>query len=278
MDSGFIEVDDVKIPYWIEGNGKPCIVTCDPSYQRKVLSLQLREHFRFIFMEQRVLHIHEKPISYENITMDTLVEDMETLRKHLGLTELAVLGHSMCGLFALEYAKKYPKHVTHLIMLNTPPHLEYWASIEDYWRANVSEERMNAYRERQENLQKIRDELPPDEVAVRGLVAQDPLRWYDLSFDSSDLWAGYRQNTEGLSHIMNQIATSYNVRDNTPVKVPVFMIKSIHDYFVPYTLWDDYSDVFTDLSLHVFEKSGHTPQLEEQELFDKLLIEWLRTH
>ncbi len=72
MDSGFVEVDDVKIPYWIEGDGIPCIVTCNPSYERKVLSLKLRHHFKFIFMEQRVLHVHEEPISYENIIVDTL--------------------------------------------------------------------------------------------------------------------------------------------------------------------------------------------------------------
>lgn len=276
MDSGFVEVDDVKIPYWLEGKGIPCIVTCDPSYEKKVLSQLLREHFKFIFMEQRVHHVHEDPISYENVTMDTLVEDIETIREHLSLTTIAVLGQGMCGLYALEYAKKYPEHVTHLIMLNTPPHLEYWASIKDYWNANVSEERMKAYRELQENLEKIRDELSPDDVAVRELVAQDPLRWYDLSFNSSEFWAGYRENTEGQTHIMNILATSYNIRENTPVKIPVFMSQSIHDYVVPYTLWDEYTDVFTDLTLHVFEKSGHTPQLEEQDLFDRKLIDWIK--
>lgn len=278
MVSGFVEVDGVKIPYWVEGKGIPCIVTCDPSYQRKVLSKQLREHLKFIFMEQRVLHVHEEPISYENVTMDTLVEDIETIRDHLGFERIAVLGHSMCGLFALEYAKKYPKHVTHIIMLNTPPHLEYWASIEAYWKANVSDERMKLYKERQEYLEKIRDGLSPDEKAVMEIVAQDPFRWYDLSFDSSDLWAGYRENTEGQTHIMNHIATSYNIRENASVKIPVFMSQSIHDHVVPYTLWDEYTNVFTDLTLHVFEKSGHTPQLEEQKLFNKLLINWIKTH
>ncbi|UCE39008.1 MAG: alpha/beta hydrolase [Thermoplasmata archaeon] len=277
MGSGFVEVDDVTIPYWIEGNGIPCIVTCDPSYQRKVLSQQLRQHFKFIFMEQRVLHVHEKPISYENVTMDTLVEDIETIRNHLVIDKIAVLGHSMCGLLALEYAKKYTEHVTHIIMLNTPPHLEYWASIKDYWNANVSEERMKLYKERQENLEKIRG-LSHDEIAVMRLVVQDPLRWYDLSFDSSDLWAGYRENSEGQAHIMKHLATSYDIRENAPVRIPVFMSQSIHDYIVPYTLWDDYTDVFTDLTLHLFKRSGHTPQLEEQELFDKLLIDWLKTH
>ena len=74
---------------------------------------------------------------------------------------------------------------------------------------------------------------------------------------------------------MNYTMNSYDVRANAPVDVPVFMSQSIHDYIVPYKLWDEYLEVFSDLTLEVFEKSGHTPQLEEQELFDKLLLEWV---
>ena len=110
------------------------------------------------------------------------------------------------------------------------------------------------------------------------MLVDAPLWWYDTSFDSSYLWEGYRVNNEGFAHIMNHLMNSYDVRANTPVSVPVFMSQSIHDYIVPYKLWNDYMDVFSDLTLHVFEKSGHTPQLEEQKLFDKLLLEWISAH
>lgn len=32
---------------------------------------------------------------------------------------------------------------------------------------------------------------------------------------------------------------------------------------------------FTSLSFNIFEKSSHFPQMEQQELFDKKLIEWI---
>jgi len=41
------------------------------------------------------------------VTKDTLVEYIETIRKHLAIDKISVLGRSMWGLFALEYAKKY---------------------------------------------------------------------------------------------------------------------------------------------------------------------------
>ena len=278
MSSGYVVVDDVSLPYWVKGEGTPCIVVSDPSYQRKALSGMLRRKFRFIFTETRVFHVHDHPVSYENVTVDTLVEDIEAVRRHLNLDKVVLLGHSIAGLFALEYAKKYPGETTHLMMLNTPPQLEYWSTIETYWENNASEERMKEYRKRSEELEKKRDRLTPEELSLLEMTLDAPLRWFDLSFDPSYLYEGYRLNNDGYGHIMSLMVDNYDVRDNTPVNVPVFMSQSIHDYIVPFKLWEKYQYVFTDLTLHLFEKSGHTPQLEEQELFDRLLIEWYENH
>jgi proline iminopeptidase len=278
MSSGFFEVDDVSLPFFIEGEGIPCIVTNDPDYHRKLLSQQLREHFKFIFTETRVFHIHDHPVNYTNITVDTLIEDIEKLRNHLDLNQIAILGPSIGGLFALEYAKKHPENVSHLILLNTPPKLDYWLTIEDYWITNASEERVKEYQKRKDYLEKSKDKLSPEELATMEMTIDAPFRWFDTSFDSSYLYDGYRLNGEGYAHIMNHMVNSYDVKADTPVTVPVFMSQSIYDHIVPYRLWDDYMDVFSDLTLHMFEKSGHNPHFEEQELFDKLLLEWLETH
>ena len=46
----------------------------------------------------------------------TLVEDVEALRRALGVPRMALVGHSFGGLLALEYAAKYPAHVSHLVV------------------------------------------------------------------------------------------------------------------------------------------------------------------
>ncbi len=43
----------------------------------------------------------------------------------------------------------------------------------------------------------------------------------------------------------------------------------------PYAAWDPYRESFKDLTVRVFEKSGHTPQWEESDLFDAELLGWL---
>jgi len=48
---------------------------------------------------------------------------------------------------------------------------------------------------------------------------------------------------------------------------PVFLALGRHDYLVPPpSAWEPLGTAFRDLTIRVFEKSGHTPQLEEQEL------------
>jgi proline iminopeptidase len=45
------------------------------------------------------------------------------------------------------------------------------------------------------------------------------------------------------------------------------------DYVDPYTLWKGFEDI-RGLTVKVFDKSGHTPQLEECDLFDRELQGW----
>ncbi len=49
----------------------------------------------------------------------------------------------------------------------------------------------------------------------------------------------------------------------------------MRDFLVapPYT-WDPYQEFFNDITLTIFEQSGHTPPLEEPSHFDRELLTW----
>jgi proline iminopeptidase len=48
--------------------------------------------------------------------MDSIVDDIEILRKKLGYDKIYVHGHSIIGLIALEYGRKYPQNTCGVIM------------------------------------------------------------------------------------------------------------------------------------------------------------------
>jgi pimeloyl-ACP methyl ester carboxylesterase len=74
-------------------------------------------HFRFVLFDQRGSVL--SPVTdtaVKSITLDTLVDDLETLRLALGQERLVLLGHSFGSLLALRYYEKYPTHVAGLVL------------------------------------------------------------------------------------------------------------------------------------------------------------------
>ncbi len=45
---------------------------------------------------------------------------------------------------------------------------------------------------------------------------------------------------------------------------------------VPEIMWSDYINKLPTLNVYNFDKSGHYPHVEEQELFDKKLLKWIK--
>ena len=77
----------------------------------RVQQLQLRaarrplfeKSFRMIYLDQRGSGRSERPWT-KDYKLQTLVEDVEQLRKTLGVDKLAIIGHSFGGTLAFEYA------------------------------------------------------------------------------------------------------------------------------------------------------------------------------
>lgn len=55
-------------------------------------------------------------------TLDENVEDMEALRRHLGLGPIVSLGTSYGGMVAMAHAARYPEAVSHLVLMVTAAH------------------------------------------------------------------------------------------------------------------------------------------------------------
>jgi proline iminopeptidase len=59
---------------------------------------------------------------FEKYTLDENVEDMEALRRHLGVGPVVSIGTSYGGMVAQAHAARYPHAVSHLILIATASH------------------------------------------------------------------------------------------------------------------------------------------------------------
>src|SRR5258708_31023848 len=55
-------------------------------------------------------------------TLDENVEDMEALRRYLGLGPIVTIGTSYGGMVAMAHAARYPNAVSHLVLIVTAAH------------------------------------------------------------------------------------------------------------------------------------------------------------
>lgn len=279
-ESGYVTITGGKIHYSVEGSGLPCIITSSSVYHSRTFSKELRKHLKLVFMDSRIFAPTSSYLPIEQVTMDTMVDDIEHVRQVLGFEKVVVMGHSALAIIALEYARKYPEHVSHVVMIGMTPgwNKDIWDKSKRHWEADASEERKRIL---ETNLSKLTEEalgkaFPSERVAMN-YMANGPRYWYDPKYDCSWIWEGVEVNSEVWDHFFGKVMTDYVIHPED-VYAPVFLALGRYDYVCPYILWDGVKERFPNLSYNLFEKSGHTPQLEEQGLFDKLLIDWIKTH
>jgi len=83
-------------------------------------SIKLQNTAQLVFIDQRGCGWSKKT-KKSDYTLENNIEDIEALRKYLGLDKICILGHSYGGMVAQGYAIRYGKHVEKLILSATAP-------------------------------------------------------------------------------------------------------------------------------------------------------------
>lgn len=275
VNTGSIEIDGFKLKYRTEGAGPDALVIGSTVYSRR-FSQNLRKSLRLHFLDYR--GFAEGPKG--ELTFETLLDDIEYARAQLELKKCIVIGHSAHGLLALEYAKKYKQHVSHVVIIGMPPHMkqENIAMAQRNWDESVWPERKAAF---ERNMQLMPDaklnQLPREEWFLQMNFRNVPKSWYDYNFDSKPLWEGVKPNTHVLDQMYLKFAREVDVsRGLESLDLPVLLAYGRFEFLVaPVQSWDPLRPKFKNLTVRIFEKSAHSPQYEEPELFDAELLKWL---
>ena len=275
-ETGTIAAGQFRLRYRIEGTGKPAIVIGSAIYLPRAFSENLRKRLRLVFLDHRGYAPSPGPMDAAAFAPDQQLDDIEQARLELGLGRIAVIGHSIHSLMALEYAKRYPENVSHVVMIAPPVFNAASAQAMDkYWQELASPERKAAM---EENLRRLPDEqlaqLRPGQRFIRSYIRDSPLAWYDPRFDASALWEGVEVNDDysrALGFRGIDITQGLDTFDR-----PVFLAQGRYDFRVaPPSIWDPIRPKFRDLTVRVFERSGHWPHYEEAGLFDAELLRWM---
>jgi proline iminopeptidase len=190
--------------------------------------------------------------------------DVEGLREWIGADTIVVAGGSYGGFIALEYAVAYPERVRAIVLRDTAADASFlplaYENARKQHRIEINWDNFDRYWSGQ-----IRDD------------ADLKARWaeiiplYDYEYDpvrsAAKVESGsYRYEAHNWCFQHNQPV--YDLKPQLPaIAVPALVTVGRGDWVTPVSAAQTIASLIPDAELVVFEKSGHSPQIEERELF-----------
>ena len=265
-----VRVEGAELHYIQRGQGPTCVVPCALcTAHYELLTPGLLEHISLVFVDLR--GSGQSTGTPSELTFDVLARDLEAVRVQVGASSWWVLGYSILGIPAIEYARRCPGSVSHVVVAGTPPHGDMGRLAQEsaaFFQATAPAERQQIFAD---NLAK----LPPGTDPRMAVPAQTPMRFFDPRLDVMPLLAVIDFKPAFFAHLMGPLTSAWVVTAGQPLTVPLLVAHGRHDYVVPHTMWDGVLPQLAAASVQLFERSGHQPFFEEPQRFVEVVAEWM---
>jgi proline iminopeptidase len=205
-------------------------------------------------------------------THEQWAADVEGLRQWIGAERIVMAGGSYGGFISMEYAIRYPDRVSALVLRDTSADHE-----------NEKAARENALSSTRvdidvEKLDRINSGTVRDNDDLRDCW-REILPLYDHHYDPAKVeervaTTPYRYETHNFAFAHNQ--PNYDIKAQLPgITCPTLVTVGRDDWITPVASSETIASLIPNAKLVVFEKSGHSPQIEERELWLKVVREFL---
>ena len=207
-------------------------------------------------------------------THEQWVADLDALRANFGDEKIVLAGGSYGGYVALEYTLAHPDRVTHLILRDTSASRRF----EGLARQNALARAAEYPDITEEMLDKLfNGRVDSDEQLKEYWATIAPL--YDANTTPEKIAqriASARFRYETHNYAFSQNIPNYDLTGRLhEIRCPVLIVVGRHDWITPVAASEEIKAGIPHAHLEVFENSGHSPQLEENEKFVALVREFL---
>ena len=206
-------------------------------------------------------------------TLDENVEDMEALRRYLGLGPIVSIGTSYGGMVAMAHAARYPDSVSHLVLVVTAAHSAFIPRSREIVAQRGTKEQVawceDLYAGRIDTPEKLRDyhhHMGP--LYSKRFDAAGSMERLARGIHSSDaLNAAFAPG--GFMHTMDLRP------ELAAIRAPTLVIAGRHDWICAPEFSEEIHRLVPGSTLRIFEESSHSIRIDEPERLRREILEFV---
>ena len=272
---GEFQSNGINFVYELEGTGRDVVIVLPgaaglPHEYLHPLMTSLGPYMRTVYFDRRA-DMQSSHSIFEAASPLELADDIDALRKTLGLNRVTLLGHSFGGTIALTYALRYPEHVKRLILVGTSAVIESQAEVEKRLAKMMTTTEAAVFYSGEGGTGR----LSPCERVRNRYRALFP-HYYHKVPDSGFLDRGvYSIYFDALArkHVLANDASGFDLRKQLgKITVPTLIFVGRFDDVTPVVHASELASHIPQAKLVVLEQSGHFPFAEENYLF----TQWIK--
>jgi proline iminopeptidase len=198
------------------------------------------------------------------------VDDLETVRRHFGIRQLDLLGHSYVGITEMLYAMKYPAHVNRVVQIGPmqPTHGKQYPA-----HLTCADDTLLEVSAKLAQLQKERDSLDRQEFCrkfwslLRLIYVANPADAEKINWGRCELTNELNFMKYWSENILPSIQNlNLPAEAFAMVATPVLTIHGTKDRSAPYGGGREWALLLPNARLVTVENAGHAPWIEAPEL------------
>ena len=233
----------------------------------------LAEERQLIYFDNRGSGRSSRFDDFGKLTIDTLVEDIDALRIHLGFDQIILYGHSFGGSVALRYARRLGSHLSGLILDGTAPAFDYQPVMMVNASARGTAEQV------QQLMSAFIGQVTEDDALRQLWKHVLPIYFHRYDPTVGDKMMDEIQFSAAAFNHFAGLFLSMNMLDNLcDIRTPTLVVAGRHDWVCPPAQGGERLHAgLPDSQLVIFEHSGHFPFIEEQDKYLGTVKKWIRT-
>lgn len=270
---------DVDGPQWVPDGGqmrqRPVLLLLhggpggDHGSFKKIVG-QLRDVAQLVYLDHRGSG-RSDPVEIADCTLDNNIDDVERLRRYLGLESISVLGSSYGGMVAQGYALRYPDNLDRLVLCATAPSYRFLAEAEGKVQRDGSAEQKLVCQWLWDGTFESLDQLK------RYYRAMAP--WYAVNFKEENFeesWSRGIRNFEQTNLGFSSFLREYDfTAELGQLACPTLVLAGEQDWICSADQSRQIAELIPGAELHLFPEAAHSIADDATDEFLRLVRSFL---